>query len=67
MDDGWSVNLKFLDNVFKDRVDNELHQVVNIGSCGIHTVHGAFKTGAEERLASSTLQGECRTDRLLIA
>ena len=42
-----SVNLKFLEKVQKDRRDNEQHELINIGSCGLHTIHGAFKGGAE--------------------
>ena len=42
--DGPSVNLKFLEKVQKDRKENGL---LNIGSCGLHTLHGAFKRGVE--------------------
>ena len=44
--DGPSVNWKFYEAVTKDRAENELHQLINIGSCGLH-IHGAFKLGAE--------------------
>ena len=45
--DGPVVNLKFLKKLQKDRLENEQHELINIGSCGLHTIHGAFKTGAE--------------------
>ena len=32
--------------VTKDRTENELHQLINIGSCGFH-IHVAFKSGTE--------------------
>ena len=30
-----------------ERSENEQHQLIDIGSCGLHTIHNAFKTGAE--------------------
>ena len=45
--DGPSVNWKFYKAVTKDRAKDELHQLINIGSCGLHVIHGAFKSGAE--------------------
>ena len=45
--DGPSVNHKFLEKVSKERKGDEQHQLINIGSCGLHTIHGAFKTGAK--------------------
>ena len=45
--DGPSVNLKFLEKVQKDRKANEQPELINIGSCGLHTLHGAFKRGVE--------------------
>jgi len=46
--DGPNVNLKFLETVQSERAQNEQHQLIDIGSCGLHTIHGAFKTGAEK-------------------
>ena len=46
--DGPSLNLKFYEDVSKDRNEKGLHQLMNIGTCGLHTTHGAFKTGAEK-------------------
>ena len=45
--DGPTVNLKFLQKVQDDRVENEQPALIDIGSCGLHTVHGAFKCGAQ--------------------
>ena len=45
--DGTSVNWKFCEAVTKDKAENELHQLVNIGSCGLYIIHRAFKSGAE--------------------
>ena len=45
--DGLSVNHKFLDEVLKERKADEQYERINIGSCGSHTIHGAFKTSAE--------------------
>ena len=45
--DGPSVNWKFYEAVTKDRAEDKLHQLINIGSCGLHLIHGAFKSEAE--------------------
>ncbi|XP_047123731.1 uncharacterized protein LOC124806683 [Hydra vulgaris] len=45
--DGPSTNLKFLDDLNKHRKDNEMPQLINIGSCSLHVIHGAFKTAIE--------------------
>ena len=42
--DGPNVNLKFYKAVVTERIENEQHQLTNIGSCRLHTIHGAFKT-----------------------
>ena len=44
--DGSIVNLKFLEKLQKDRLENEQHELINIESCGLRTIHGAFKTGS---------------------
>ena len=31
----------------ESRVEDEIPSLINIGSCGIHVMHGAFKTGAK--------------------
>ena len=45
--DGPIVNLNFLEKLEKDRLENEQHELINIGSYGLHTIHEAFKTGTE--------------------
>ena len=44
---GPNINLKFLNDIAKDRVANEQHELIFIGTCGLHVIHEAFKTGAE--------------------
>ena len=46
---GWPkrFNFKVLQKVQDDRVENEQPPLKDIGSCGLHTVHGAFKCGAQ--------------------
>ena len=45
--DGPSVNWKFFSSVTKKREEDELPALINIGSCGLHVIHGAFKTGVK--------------------
>ena len=45
--DGPKVSIKFLNVIVKDRVANEQHEFIFTGTCGVHAMHGAFKTGAE--------------------
>ena len=45
--DGPNINLKFLNDAGKDRVTNEQHELIFVGTCGLLVIHGAFKTGAE--------------------
>ena len=45
--DGPKVSIKFLNDIVKDRVANEQHEFTFTGTCGVHAMHGAFKTGAE--------------------
>ena len=45
--DGPSVNWEFFNSVSRKREEDELPALINIGSCGLHVVHGAFKTGVE--------------------
>lgn len=45
--DGPNVNWKFYDMV-KDKLVNDYDtKLMNVGSCGLHTVHNSFKAGAE--------------------
>ena len=47
--DGPNLNLKFNEAFVTKRNENEQHQLINIGSCGFRTIHGAFKTGFKKR------------------
>ena len=46
--DGSNVNLKFYEDVVTERNKNEQHRLINIGSCGLNTIHDAFNTGFEK-------------------
>ena len=46
MDDP-SVNLKFLQKVHNDRIENEQPALIDSGSCSLCTVNRAFKCGAQ--------------------
>ena len=43
--DGPNVNLKFLDIVCKERKDSYLKGLLEVGTCGLHTVHGVLEHG----------------------
>ena len=43
--DGPNVNLAFLDILNRFREDNEQPHLVNIGTCGLHTLQSAFENG----------------------
>lgn len=46
--DGSNVNGKFLAD-FKKQLEDDFHsKVIDIKSCGLHVIHGAFKDGASE-------------------
>ena len=59
--DGPNVNLKMLQKIDEERTANEFHHLISIGSCGLHTVHGAFRTGAEatDWRIKKILRGAC--------
>ena len=46
--DGPSTNWKLYDELSKDRAnsDPDLPELINVGSCGLHIIHRAFKRGA---------------------
>ena len=48
--DGPNTNWKFYNNFVQDREKSDLDipGLLNIGSCGLHVVHGAFKQGASK-------------------
>ena len=43
--DGPNVNWKFFEDLLQDRSqsDPDIPKLINIGCCGLHVVHGAFK------------------------
>ena len=45
--DGSIVNWCSYNEVVKNREEMELHLLINIGSCGLHIIHGSFETGIE--------------------
>ena len=45
--DGPNSNLKFLSEMKKLTIEDELASLIDIGSCNLHVIHGAFKTGSE--------------------
>ena len=44
--DGPNTNLKLLREIKEDR-EKKFSSVIDIGSCSLHLIHGAFKTGSE--------------------
>ena len=46
--DGPNVKCKFYTYLTKERNSEKLPQLLNIGSCGIHIVHGGLQKGANE-------------------
>ena len=44
--DGPNVNLKFLKNLAEERKNDEMTQLIDIGTCGLHTIHNSFKHGS---------------------
>ena len=47
--DGPNVNLLFLDKLNEQRKEEELDALIDIGTCGHHTIHGSLKAGAKVR------------------
>jgi len=45
--DGPNVKWNVLELLQQERAKEERPEIVNIGSCGLHIVHGAFKTGIQ--------------------
>ena len=46
--DGPNTNWKVFDSLQKHREELEYSSLLNLGSCELHVVHGAFKTGLQE-------------------
>ena len=45
--DGPNVNWKFYDLLTEKLTHEHQTKLVNVGSCGLHTVHNSFKAGAD--------------------
>ena len=45
--DGPNKNLKFLQKLKEQRNELGFPELINLGSCNLHIIHGAFKTCAE--------------------
>ncbi|XP_047143255.1 uncharacterized protein LOC124817348 [Hydra vulgaris] len=45
--DGPNVNKLFLEMLNKERHNNELSTLIDIGTCGLHTINGSLQTGAK--------------------
>ena len=45
--DGPATNLKFSESLKSYRSEWELPKLINIGTCGLCIIHGAFKFGTE--------------------
>jgi len=45
--DGPNTNWKVLELLNNQRSELELSELLDIGSCGLHVIHGAFRTGVE--------------------
>ena len=47
--DGPCVNWKMYDKLVEEKGEKEqLQRLINVGSCGLHVVHGAFRSGAQK-------------------
>ena len=46
--DGSSTNWKLFELIQKDWEEKEQKTFLDIGSCSLHIIHGAFKSGAEK-------------------
>ena len=46
--DGPNANWKVFDSVQRHQEELEYSSLSNLGKCGLHMVHGAFKAGSQE-------------------
>ena len=46
--DGSNVNLKFYREFVQKREDENYHSLTDIGSCGLHVIHGSLGTRVDE-------------------
>ena len=44
--DARNVSLKIQQLIQQDRKENQQYRIIDIGSCGLHTIHNAFRTVA---------------------
>ena len=47
LSDGPNANLLFLKNLNEQRQEEELDPLIDIGTCGLHIIHGSLKAGAK--------------------
>ena len=47
--DGPKVNLKFHRDILEKRSEDLFHSLIDIGTCSLHSVHGAVQTGVEKK------------------
>ena len=45
--DGPSVNMKFYTNLVETQEETQLPDLIDIGTCSLHVIHGALKIGIE--------------------
>ena len=45
--DGLSTNWKFYDDLVRQRDAEDVPMLLNMGSCSLHVIHGAFKHGVQ--------------------
>ena len=46
--DGLNTNLKLLSEVQNECQKNKLSSLIDVGSCNLHLIHGAFKADSEK-------------------
>ena len=49
--DSPNVNIKLLKMIRAEQLENKQHQLIDIGSSGLHKIQNAFKTGAESTVS----------------
>ena len=61
--DGPNVNLSHLKILDDHRRDAELSPLINIGTCGLHTIHNSFKHGDESPSRRADYEGITSTSK----
>ena len=65
--DGPNVNWKMLDLIVKDRNSNETYpNLLDVGSCSLHVVHGTFRTGFATKTTSEKVYKEKKISQLQV-